>query len=330
MNTITSFFENPTVKTVFYVIGILWVSGKLLKILKAFYNVAIRPRKNFVRRYGANSYVMVTGASDGIGKEFCKQFAKLGFNIVLLARNRKKLEDTSDELKKLNPKINVQIVQADLAQSQNEEFFDNIYNQVKDLDISVLINNAGIDCYDKFLDLKDSYLKDLINVNCLPPVMLTRKLLPKMSARASKSAVLNVSSGAGIIPLAYYTTYSGTKALVDLFTRSLADEYPNMDIMSLKPFDVSTKMMYYKAPDIMTITIEECVRGTLNDLGHQDDSYGHWKHKLQGELYMFIPRFIFNFIYLKFVAPDFFKEREEGKKKYEPLKEPLKESFKKE
>ena len=136
-----------------------------------------------------------------------------------------------------------------------------------------------------------------------------------MRERKNKSGILNVSSGAAIVPLAYYSTYSGTKALVDEFTRSIADEYPEIDIMSLKPFDVSTKMIYDRKPDLMTITVEECVRGTLNDLGYQDDTYGHWKHKLQGTLYEIVPRCIFNFIYFKAVAPDFFKEREEGKKK---------------
>lgn len=313
------FFQNKNVKTIFYIIGLLWAARKGLKIIKAIYRTFFRPKRDLITRYGANSYAFVTGASDGIGKEFCRQLALKGFNIILLARNQKKLEEAAADIKKANPKVDVRIVVADLAKSHQDNFFDDLYNQVKDLDISLLINNAGVDCYDKFLDLEPEQLKNMIYINCLPPVLLTRKILPKIHARPKKGGVINVSSGAAIVPLAYYSTYSGTKALVDLFTRSIADEFPDIDIMSLKPFDVSTKMIYYREPDVMTITMEECVRGTLNDLGHQDGTYGHWKHKLQGALYEFVPRWFFNFVYFKIVAPDFFKEREDGKKKEQEL-----------
>jgi len=309
------FLQNKNVKTFFYVLGLLWAAGKAFKILRAFYRTFIRRKRDLAARYGANSYAFVTGASDGIGKEFCRQLALKNFNIILLARNQKKLEEAAADIKKVNPKIDVRIVAADLSKSYQDGFFDEIYNQVKDLDISILINNAGVDCYDKFLDLDAEQLKNMIYINCLPPVLLTKKLLPKIQARPKKGGVINVSSGAAIVPLAYYSTYTGTKALVDMFTRSIADEFPDIDIMSLKPFDVSTKMIYNREPDIMTITIEECVRGALNDFGHQDGTYGHWKHKLQGALYEFVPRWLFNYVYFKLVAPDFFKEREEGRKK---------------
>jgi hypothetical protein len=54
-------------------------------------------------------------------------------------------------------------------------------------------------------------------------------------------------------------------------------------------------------------------------MGHQEDTYGHWKHKLQGSLYEVVPSWFFNAIYKKWVAPDFFKEREEGKKNYQKM-----------
>lgn len=187
------------------------------------------------------------------------------------------------------------------------------------VDVSFVINNAGVDCFDYFHDLDPEELKKMIYINCLPPVLLTRALIPKLRLRGKRSGILNVSSGAAIVPLAFYSVYSGTKALVDEFTRSIAIEYPEMDIMSLKPFDVSTKMIYFRKPDIMTITMKECVRGTLNDMGHQEDTYGHWKHKIQGALYEVVPSWLFNAIYKKWVAPDFFKEREEGKKNYQKI-----------
>jgi 17beta-estradiol 17-dehydrogenase / very-long-chain 3-oxoacyl-CoA reductase len=61
-----------------------------------FYKNFIRQRLALSRRYGKNSWVLVTGATEGIGKGFCEEFAKEGFNIILVSRNIEKLKNTSD------------------------------------------------------------------------------------------------------------------------------------------------------------------------------------------------------------------------------------------
>ncbi len=85
---------------------------------------------------------MVTGASDGIGAEYCRQLAVMGFNICLVSRTLSKLEIVEKQVNTLNPKIKTKVVQADFANT-NMEYFENIKNQVKDLDIAVLVVNAG-------------------------------------------------------------------------------------------------------------------------------------------------------------------------------------------
>ena len=85
---------------------------------------------------------MVTGASDGIGAEYCRQLAVMGFNICLVSRTLSKLEIVEKQVNALNPKIKTKVVQADFANT-NMEYFENIQNQVKDLDIAVLVVNAG-------------------------------------------------------------------------------------------------------------------------------------------------------------------------------------------
>lgn len=179
----------------------------------------------------------------------------------------------------------------------------------------MIINNAGLDHFEKFEKLETQHLKDLIAVNCTAPVLIVRNFVDKLRARPKKGGIINVSSGAMVQYMAYYTTYSGTKAHVDMFTRSLADEYPELDILSLKPFDVSTKMIGYRQTDIMTISPEKCVHGTLNDLGYQDDTYGHWMHKIQGGIVSWAPRWFFKLLYLNFFIHDFFKERDDMRKK---------------
>jgi 17beta-estradiol 17-dehydrogenase / very-long-chain 3-oxoacyl-CoA reductase len=72
-------------------IGALVIIAKIFKVLKAFYKNVIRPKKNLLKRYGKNSWVLVTGSSDGIGKQFALSFAKRGFNVIISARTKSKL-----------------------------------------------------------------------------------------------------------------------------------------------------------------------------------------------------------------------------------------------
>ena len=74
-------------------------------------------------------------------------------------------------------------------------------------------------------------------------------------------------------------------------------------------------MTFNKQTDIFTITAEQCAEGFLDNLGHEALTYGHWRHKVQGWVYDHVPENFFNFIFLKFIGPDFMKQREEAMKK---------------
>ncbi len=295
--------------TLFQIIGILYVAKKIIKGLIGFYKAFLRKRKNLIKRYGKNSWALVTGASDGIGQEFCRQLAKIGFNIVLVARTEKKLKETEKELFVINPNISTKVVTADLSRANEDGYIQNIYNQVSDLDVSLLINNAGIDVFDHFDQISPQYLKDMIAVDCTALLLLNQCFVKKMNNRAHRSGIINVSSAVVQVPLAFYSSYNGVKALVDTFTYSVADEYRNIDFMSMKPYDVSTNMINNRQPDPMTISRTECVKGFLDCLGHEVQSVGHWKHRIQDYFYSLIPRRLLNIMYFNFFANDFFAER---------------------
>ena len=74
-------------------------------------------------------------------------------------------------------------------------------------------------------------------------------------------------------------------------------------------------MTYNKPADIMTILPEDCARGLLNDLGHEKVTNGHWSHSLQGALYHSVPECVFNYVFRKYVGPEFIRERERAMKK---------------
>ena len=107
----------------------------------------------------------------------------------------------------------------------------------------------------------------MMDTNCTPILLLTRVLLPQMTNRKHRSAVLNVSSIAGMFPFPNNCTYAATKRFVDFVTFGLSFEVrQSVDLMTLRPGLVATKMTGAKE-SLVTATAELCVRGTLNDLG---------------------------------------------------------------
>ena len=117
----------------------------------------------------------MTGASDGIGAAYCELLAAQGFNIALVSRTQSKLEAVEKKCKSINPKIQTRIVQADFSNATRSkeaevlEFYKGIYNQLSDLDIAILINNAGVMFTGKFADTPSGSArwKDMIDINVM-------------------------------------------------------------------------------------------------------------------------------------------------------------------
>ena len=267
-------------------IGLIFIFLYTKNIISFLYSKFLRIRKDFINIYGKDTWVLVTGASDGIGKAFCLEFARIGFNVCLLGRSKLKLELVEDEVKKINPNIKTQMVIADLSDALEEDLFLKINEQTKNIDISILVNNAGVGNVGKFIDLTVDKLKEMVVVNSYAPMMMMKNVIPKMLSRPKRSAIINVASVAAILPCSNWVTYSASKAFLDHLTRSLALECSlnpdnnKIDLMSLRPCWVSTKMVGYKKVEKLTITPKDCVNGCLNDLGYETFTAGSWKHAL--------------------------------------------------
>lgn len=83
------------------------------------------------------------GSTNGIGKAFAFEFAKKGFNIVMLSRDMGKMSHVEEEIKKTS-KVKIKKIQADFSQIHQYSHYEDIADQMKDLDVSILINNAGV------------------------------------------------------------------------------------------------------------------------------------------------------------------------------------------
>ena len=102
--------------------------------------------------------------------------------------------------------------------------------ELADLDISLVINNVGVDVLEKYQKLEASTIEDLIKLNCFPVAYINRYFIPILQKRLRekklKGAIVNVASIAGLMPMPYYNIYSASKAYVDKLSRSLAYEHP--------------------------------------------------------------------------------------------------------
>jgi len=165
---------------------------------------------------------LITGASSGLGYELCKQFAQNNINIVLVARSESRLKEVGDELEQ-DYGIFVTLIPIDLSIAEAaKQLHDRV--QEKGLLIDYLVNNAGIGFHGQFCESDSNANLNMINLNILALVQLTRLFLPAMIAKG-QGRILNVASLAGYQPGGPgAAVYYATKNFVLSFNRSLSVE----------------------------------------------------------------------------------------------------------
>ena len=156
---------------------------------------------------------LITGASSGIGRDMAKYLGKQGVDLILVARNKERLEEVKSGIE-----TNVEIITMDLA---SEENCVKLYNQVKDVDI--LINNAGFGLFGKFTETSLETELEMINTNIIATHTLTKLFLANM-VKKDKGYILNVASIAGFLPGPLMATYYSTKAYVLRLTQGIQEE----------------------------------------------------------------------------------------------------------
>lgn len=166
-------------------------------------------------------YVLVTGATSGIGLELAKVFAEHGFGLIIVARNEITLAPAAKQLSKFYD-VPVHYIVADLySQTEAKKIPGEIRN--RGLTVDILVNNAGQGLYGKFVETDLDQELAMLQLNIGAYIILTKYYLKEMVTR-KKGRILNVASIAGKVPGPYQSVYHGTKAFVHSFTEAIRAE----------------------------------------------------------------------------------------------------------
>ncbi len=162
---------------------------------------------------------LITGASSGIGLDMARYLATKGCELILVARNKDKLEAIQEHLP-----TKVTIIVADLS---NEQRVKDLYVLAKKENIDILINNAGLGDFGYLTDTDLNKDLELINTNIKAVHILTKHMVKDMEKRNTDTYILNVASSAAFQPGPLMSTYYATKAYVYQLTEALYYEEKN-------------------------------------------------------------------------------------------------------
>lgn len=169
---------------------------------------------------------VVTGASSGIGAATAQKLAREGFRVVLVARNRERLQSLADQIQESCGEATV--ITADLS---DEDACLHVFEQVRSAfgKVDVLINNAGLGWYGFGDDMPWALARQMIEVNMAAVVHLTLLFLREMKERHS-GHIINIGSIAGSLPSQGVALYSATKSFIDALTTSLYRELQGTNV----------------------------------------------------------------------------------------------------
>jgi short-subunit dehydrogenase len=196
-------------------------------------------------------YTLITGATSGIGYELSKLFAADGYDLVLVARSQERLQEVANELKN-HYSVQVYTIAKDLFKKEApKEIYDEVKtNQFK---VTTLVNDAGQGEYGFFSDTELEREMDIIQLNIVSLVALTKYFLKDMLA-ANEGRILNLASIVSDFPSPLLSVYAGTKAFVLSFSEALANELKdtNITVTALQPGATDTDFFYKAGQDETT------------------------------------------------------------------------------
>ncbi|KAK5806155.1 hypothetical protein VI817_000413 [Penicillium citrinum] len=243
-----------------------------------------------LRSFGPpGSWAVVTGASDGLGKEFALQLAKAKFNIVLVSRTESKLVTLSEEITKQYPNVQTKILAMDFSRNSDADYTA-LSALVSDLDVSILVNNVGLShsIPVPFAQTPASEMADIITINCTGTLRVTQLVVPGMVQRR-RGLILTMGSFGGLLPTPLLATYSGSKAFLQQWSTALGGELASygIEVELVQAYLITSAMSKIRRASASIPTPRAFVRSVLSKIGRSggSSSYAYssspyWSHGL--------------------------------------------------
>lgn len=195
--------------------------------------------------------VLITGASSGIGATYAQRFARRGHDLVLVARNKERLDALAARLRDESG-VNIDVVQADLTQAQDLARVEQ--RLAEDATIGVLINNAGAGQSGGFTQQTAAAIDSLLALNVTAVTRLAAAIAPRL-AQAGEGAIVNIGSVVGLAPELNMTVYGATKAFVLFLSQGLHLELgpKGVYVQAVLPAATRTEIWQHSGIDISTL-----------------------------------------------------------------------------
>ncbi|CAB4393633.1 unnamed protein product [Rhizophagus irregularis] len=213
-------------------VGALTITIKALSFWRLIFDLYIRPGKS-LKKFGAGTgaWAVITGASDGIGKEFAYQLAAAKFNVFLISRTESKLQDISNDIES-KYQVKSRIYAMDFTKGDKRDY-ENLKEIIEELvDVGVLINNVATnhEIPTPFILETDEIVNNIVEVNISGLLRTTKIILPKMIS-SNRGLIINVGSFSGMIPTPYLSVYSASKAFMSTWSAALGAELKSKGIV---------------------------------------------------------------------------------------------------
>ena len=307
------FSHNVIMAKIFFILILLIVFQLFLlgsATLKGIHKYFLLRELNLLERYGAGSWVVITGASSGQGYELALAFAQRGFNLLLIGSKR--TNETVAQLKIEYPDIKTKVVLKDFRQAFHDDFFLEIEAAFQEIgaDLAILINNVGHRVgWKSYHDMPANYIRDVIATGTLVQSRLTHMAIPYFIKRASgaanarKSALINITAQcmhpnflfgltmSNEISVPYLSVYEAANAFGFYQGNSIYKEYQGQfDILNITPGAVITKNTGCLSNTLFHVSSDVFVKQIMKLIGNvQGHTCAYWGHALSNYLINFMP-----------------------------------------
>ncbi|OJD18811.1 3-ketoacyl-CoA reductase [Emergomyces pasteurianus Ep9510] len=269
--------------------GGLFTACKSFSFLRALLSIFVIPGQKLSKFGPKGSWVLVTGASDGIGKEFSLQLSRAGYNIFLVSRTASKLAAVANEIKSKTPTVQTKVFAMDFSEN-NDEDYEKLKLLIQDLDISILVNNVGRShsIPTPFVLTPVEEMENIIKINCLGNLRITHLVAPGMMQR-KRGLIMTMASFAGMIPTPLLATYCGSKAFLQYWSTALGSELQpyGVQVELVQSHLVTSAMSKIRRPTVTVPIPRHLVEAILNKIGrggglsaYAYTSSPYWSHGL--------------------------------------------------